>query len=361
MAVSTESVRESESVTAAGFDFLGAPVRSFNVEITNRCSLGCPECKRTGSSWVRENLTQLPLDLLQRIFPIAERDTFEGLMLNLCGTYGDCIYHTRFHEVIAHFKAAGLNVMIETNGSHRTLPWWEKTCALLDDGDGITFSVDGLEDTNHLYRVNARWSDVEAAMRYCAPRVKAVWKFIVFKHNEHQIEDAEALAREIGVKDLIFKKSGRFVEDDPLAPCNEDFIGVVTRNRRRIDTLKAGGVSAQVFDEQVRIRPKCTNGKDLAITALGYLYPCTSCESSDTSTWFHHNRAHFDLRAHSLQDILASRKWRELEGLWGSASCSPGSCLYYCGVHREHEVSYIRDGRPDRPLKPEDALIVNVG
>jgi MoaA/NifB/PqqE/SkfB family radical SAM enzyme len=230
----------------------------------------------------------------------------------------------------------------------------------LTDEDSITFSVDGLADSNHLYRVNARWDDVEAAIRYCGPRVKTVWKFIVFKHNEHQIEGAKSLAREAGVRDLIFKKSGRFVEGDPLAPEDDAYIGVVTRNRRRIDALKKAGASDDEFDAQVRIRPKCTNGKDLAITALGYLYPCTSCETADTDTWFHRNREHFDLRRYGVEQILASSAWRELESLWSRASRAPESCVYYCGVHREHEVAYIGDARPDRPLKPEDAVIVSL-
>ena len=54
-------------------EFLGAPVRSFNVEITNRCTLGCPECSRTNNPWVRDNLTQLPIELLQRVFPVSQR------------------------------------------------------------------------------------------------------------------------------------------------------------------------------------------------------------------------------------------------------------------------------------------------
>lgn len=357
MAVSTESLGKSSSATTAGFEFLGAPVRSFNVEITNRCTLGCPECKRTGSSWVRDNLTQLPLGLLQRIFPATQRDTFKGLMLNLCGTYGDCIYHTRFHEVIAHFKAAGLNVMIETNGSHRTLSWWEKTCALLDGGDGITFSVDGLEDTNHIYRVNSRWSDIEAAMAYCAPRVFVSWKYIVFRHNEHQIDQARELAQRLGVRDITLKKSARFREDgDSLAPDSGDYIGLVNLNRRAVRRARSAGMPLAELDSQLAIRPNCASGKGLAITALGYLYPCTNCESPETDTWFHLNRDHFDLRKHSIREVLSSEKWSELESLWQRASNAPGTCAHTCGVHEEFRHRYDQEARADRPNKPDDVV-----
>ena len=349
----------STTNTVPGLRFLGAPVRSFNVEITNRCTLGCPECSRTGNPWVLDNLTQLPLDLLQRIFPVAERESLQGLKINLCGTYGDCIYHTRFHDVIAHFKAAGLNIMIETNGSHRTMAWWEKTCALLDKNDAITFSVDGLEDTNHIYRINSRWDDIAAAMAYCAPRVFVSWKFIIFRHNEHQIEQAKALAERIGVRDITFKKSARFRDgDDPLKPRNKEHIGVVNQNRRIIRAVRAADLVADELNGQVRVRPNCYSGKGLAITALGYLYPCTNCESSDTDTWFHHNRDHFDLRQHSIRDILASPKWMELQQLWNKASTAPSTCVHTCGVHRDFDQRYDQAAGIDRPNKPADVVRV---
>jgi MoaA/NifB/PqqE/SkfB family radical SAM enzyme len=347
----------TESGPAAGFEFLGVPVRSFNVEITNRCTLGCPECKRTNNPWVRDNLTQLPLDLLERIFPVSEKALHGGLMLNLCGTYGDCIYHSRFHDVIAHFKSAGLSVMIETNGSHRSLAWWEKTCTLLDESDGITFSVDGLEDTNHIYRINSRWSDIEAAMAYCAPRVYVSWKFIVFSHNEHQIDAAKALAKRLGVRDLTLKKSARFREhEDSLAPQRGEYIGLVNLNRRAVRRTRSSGLSADELDRQLSIRPNCRSGKGLAITALGYLYPCTNCESSQTDTWFHRNRDHFDLRKRSIEEILDSEKWRELEVLWQRPSTAPGTCAHTCGVHERFRDQYDLAARRDRPNKPDDVV-----
>jgi MoaA/NifB/PqqE/SkfB family radical SAM enzyme len=357
MDIPTDSIRHPDSAATAAFDFLGAPVRSFNVEITNRCTLGCPECKRTDNPWVRDNLTQLPLGLLQRTFPVSERDSFSGLMLNLCGTYGDCIYHTRFHEVIAHFKAAGFNVMIETNGSHRTMPWWEKTVSLLDENDGITYSVDGLEDTNHIYRVNSRWSDIEAAMAYCAPRVFVSWKFIVFRHNEHQLEQAKALAKRLGVRDITLKKSARFRDDeDSLTPDGDEYIGLVNLNRRAVRRARSAGLTATELDSRLSIRPNCRSGKGLAITALGYLYPCTNCESPETDTWFHRNRGHFDLRRHSIQEIVASDKWNELENLWRRPSTAPDTCAHTCGVHRDYRLQYEQSARQDRPNKPDDVV-----
>lgn len=341
--------------------FFDVPVRSFNMEITNRCTLACPRCARTGNDWVKANLSDLSMEVLENTFPLSKRKSFEGLRINLCGTYGDCIYHRRFHEVLGYLKKVGIGVSMETNGSHRKMDWWRKTCDILTDEDMITFSVDGLANTNHIYRVNARWQDIEKAMRYCAERVTVDWKFIVFRHNEHQLDEARKLAEDIGVRRLTFKKSGRFGRDDPMTPLNSEYVGVVTRNRREIEALIQRDVSAEEFDREVKIAPKCRFGKDLSITAHGFFYPCSTAEPAGPTGWFFANFEHFDLRKLSIEEIFSSKKWRELETLWERASTAPLACREYCGVHKDYLKEYHETSRPDRPNKPQDANAVTIG
>lgn len=332
--------------------FLGEhQIHSFNIEPTNRCVLACPECARTGNAWIRRNPVDIGLDVLGNAFPLDRRTEFAGLKVNLCGAVGDSIYHKDLHGVLAYLKAAGLVVELETNGSYRSPEWWEKTHAILQPGDSITFSVDGLRDTNHIYRKNAKWDDIEWAMRFSAPRLRVHWKFIVFRHNEHQLDEVRALAREIGVHSLSFKKSSRFRTGDPLAPEAERYIGIATRNRRAI-----GQDSER--ERRIVIKPKCLSGKNLAITATGYLFPCTSCEIQEREDWFNANRDHFDLKTRTVFDILGSPKWRELEGLWSSYSRAPQACRDYCGAHVDFIEQIDRDARPDRPNRPEDSELV---
>ena len=336
--------------------FLGSTIASFNLEITNRCVIACPECARTNNPWVRKNLTELPLDLLQRIFPLSDAASLRRIKINLCGNFGDCIYHSRFHDVVAHLKAIGFLLNVETNGSHRPKEWWERTCELLSDEDLVTFSVDGLEDTNHIYRVNSRWSDVLTAMRTCAARRRVVWKFIVFEHNEHQLEEAQRLARDLGVRHLMFKKSGRFREGDLLAPRDAQFLGTVSRNRQQVRRLLQEGVSAETLDREVRILPKCVHGKNSAITARGYFFPCTSCESGEADSWFSVHQGEFDLRTRSLEEIFASPRWGELRASWSRASTAPAVCLRTCGVHADFVERYEAESRANRPNMPEDVV-----
>jgi MoaA/NifB/PqqE/SkfB family radical SAM enzyme len=337
-------------------EFLGSTVASINLEITNRCAIACPECARTNNPWLRQNLAELPLDLLQRIFPLSAAASHRGIKINLCGNFGDCIYHSRFHDVVAHLKAAGFLLNVETNGSHRPKAWWERTGEILSDEDIVTFSVDGLEDTNHIYRVNSRWPDVLAAMRSCAARRTVVWKFIVFEHNEHQLEEAHRLARELGVRHLMFKKSGRFREGDPLAPRDAEFLGTVSRNRQQVRRLLQEGVPTERRDREVQILPRCVHGKNSAITARGYFFPCTSCESGEADSWFSIHEGEFDLRSASLDEILASPRWSELRVSWARASTAPTVCLRTCGVHVDFVERYAAESRENRPNMPEDVV-----
>ena len=89
--------------------------------------------------------------------------------------------------------------------------------------------------------------------------------------------------------------------------------------------------------------------------------PCSTAEPSEPSGWFYENLEHFDLRKHTLDEILASSKWQELESLWQRASRAPRACREYCGVHRDYVEQYDQASRPDRPNKPEDAIAVTIG
>ncbi|MCP3687777.1 MAG: hypothetical protein GY784_05120 [Gammaproteobacteria bacterium] len=336
--------------------FFGTEVKSFNLEITNKCTLGCLECPRTKNPWVLKNLTDLPLELIQEIFPLDKSADFAGMKINLCGAHGDCIYHKQFHDVISYLKQVGFHILVETNGSYKTQAWWERSCSILGDGDSVIFSVDGLQDTNPLYRTHSDWNSIMTAMKICGPRVKTNWKFIVFKHNEHQLDEARQLAESLKIHSITFKKSGRFREVDELAPEDTAFIGTTAQNRRKVTEYLDGKCSMAEFDDDVSIRQRCFSGKDIAITARGYLFSCTSCESKDQSSWFNANAEHFNLRQYTVQQVLDSAKWTELEQLWQNASTAPMSCITYCGLHHAYAQSYLDESRPDRPHKPDDTV-----
>jgi MoaA/NifB/PqqE/SkfB family radical SAM enzyme len=76
------------------------------------------------------------------------------------------------------------------------------------------FSIDGLEDTNHIYRRHTKWQNIiNNAKAFIDAGGAANWNFIAFRHNEHQITEAARLAKELGFKRFYVKKTGRFFRD----------------------------------------------------------------------------------------------------------------------------------------------------
>jgi MoaA/NifB/PqqE/SkfB family radical SAM enzyme len=197
-------------------------IEDWHLEVTSRCRLACPRCARTLMKGEYE-VTDLPLAVVERVFPQGTRVR----KIILCGNHGDPIYHPALHEILAYLRGLAPkppHLSIHTNGSFRTRDWWAETAALLSRHDRVVFSIDGLEDTNALYRVGARWSSIMDGIAECRGKVGMIWKFIVFKHNEHQVEEAKRLALELGFDDFNLVKSDRFGQRwsvdgvDPMQP-----------------------------------------------------------------------------------------------------------------------------------------------
>ena len=102
-----------------------------------------------------------------------------------------------------------------TNGSLQGPDWWRELAKVLNgQEDKIAFSIDGLQDTNSLYRVNASWEKVmENCQAFISAGGNARWDWLMFSHNEHQVEEARELSRKIGFSQFNVKATARFVTD----------------------------------------------------------------------------------------------------------------------------------------------------
>ena len=67
--------------------------------------------------------------------------------------------------------------------------------------------LDGLEDTNHIYRRYTDWSKIERnAKTFLNAGGKGSWVFIVFKHNEHQVDEAESYLKNGVLMSLLLRR-----------------------------------------------------------------------------------------------------------------------------------------------------------
>lgn len=332
--------------------FLDKNIELINLELTNRCMLKCSECSRTkieDNKYIHDlsKPQNISIDLIKKIFTKESFPTPENIEIQLSGNYGDPIYHPQFHEILAYLKTQNFKLHIETNGSYKDQEWWEKTCEYLDRNDLLTFSIDGLEDTNHLYRKSSDWKSIMIGLKTCAPRVNIEWKFIVFSHNEHQIQAAKIIAKDLGVKIFSINKSGRFKKNDPLKPQNPDWLGLKAKNKSIIrEKLRTRNKLINFFksSSDIKVLPRCKTGRSLFISCDGYLFPCCAARDLTKKSWFYSKYQDWSLDQKTFAQILGLPIWKELERLFDNKSC-PEVCKRYCGVTNEFQKDFNNNPR----------------
>lgn len=191
-------------------------ITEYQIEITSHCNAACPQCPRNNfGTGINPHmyLEHLSYDIIDKAFP-------EKLVKNLkevffCGSYGDPIVHPDFLEICKSFRKKNPNIWIylHTNGGARNIEWWQELAKIINGCGKIDFGIDGLEDTNHLYRKNVSFNKViNNAKAFIQAGGKAQWNFLIFEHNEHQVELAENLSKEYGFENFLPRKTGRFFD-----------------------------------------------------------------------------------------------------------------------------------------------------
>lgn len=178
-----------------------------HIELSNRCNAACPLCPRylnhslkvnpeldLGSVSLMEFKNWFPLDFIQK-----------SKSWIFCGTNGDPLMARDAYEILEYVsRNSKAKIQINTNGSMRDVKFWSKLGSLFaepcENSRYVVFSVDGLKDTNHIYRRNVKWDNVMKNMKsFVKSGGMGIWDFLIFKHNEHQLDNAEKMAKKIGV------------------------------------------------------------------------------------------------------------------------------------------------------------------
>jgi hypothetical protein len=130
-----------------------------------------------------------------------------------CGTFGDPILNNDVINMCQYVTDMKPNMCISfhTNGSARRPEWWAELARAMPKNHQVVFALDGLADTHSLYRVGTNFDKViENAKAFIAAGGNATWMFIRFKHNQHQVAQAEELSKELGFFQFTLKNTRRF-------------------------------------------------------------------------------------------------------------------------------------------------------
>ena len=191
--------------------FFYEDIKQVHLEITSRCNARCPQCPRNINGGITNPalpLDEIDLEKAITLFPPAFVSQLHELFM--CGNYGDPVVATDTLQVFQYLRRqnATMRLMMHTNGSGRDVNWWQSLAAA---GVKVRFGIDGLHDTNHIYRRGTNWNHImKNAAAFIAAGGQAEWCFIVFKHNEHQVKEAEITSQRMGFRRFILKRTKRF-------------------------------------------------------------------------------------------------------------------------------------------------------
>lgn len=192
------------------------PVTLLHIELSTHCNAACPLCMRyyNSSTIVRPdlNLTSISLEQFKKYFTATFLSTLKRIMY--CGTMGDPLMAKDCYDIIQYVNEINPNCQqtFHTNGGIREKIFWSKMGELFSKPNmKLIFSIDGLEDTNHIYRRNVVWSKlINNADTFIKAGGQATWEYLVFDHNDHQVELAKELSVAMGFVAFLSKRPTGF-------------------------------------------------------------------------------------------------------------------------------------------------------
>ena len=195
-------------------------IRTIQIEITNRCQASCPMCLRNIHGGIENPnlvLRDWTLEQFKETFSQEVLDQIFGI--SFCGDFGDPIINSNLVDMCRYVKEHSPEtvISISTNGSAQSTKWWQSLAAALPERHKVVFALDGLADTHSLYRINTNYETIiKNAQAFISAGGRAEWMFIRFKHNEHQVETARSISKELGFEKFTTKDSKRFGKKFPV-------------------------------------------------------------------------------------------------------------------------------------------------
>ena len=290
-----------------------------DIELTSFCNIQCKGCFRVLSPYTDQIINKSFLDL-QKIKTKFQKNTLPNVkIINFCGSVDEPTTHPQFFEIVKHFADWSAHINIATNGSLRNAKWWKTLATILPDSHRVTWGIDGSDDTSEIYRVGSNFKKVQENYKaFISAGGKANWQFIVFEHNEHQLEAAKELAKQEGFKD--FK--------------------TILSHRKDIHNIKHKKIQAK---ESTSIKCKYGNQKRIFVNHMGNVIPCCHLNSKmleysvvqQSKDLFEdillesEYETDINLENVTIDQAINGKVWSRIKDSWTSIKKIP-KCVYVC-------------------------------
>jgi len=323
-------------------------------EMTDFCNAACPMCNRY--DWdlkLVKGVTNQHHTTLEFVKERLGNKVIANLKSWFCqGTYGDASMNPETVDIFEHLKKINPSISIGmvTNGGARDTNFWKK---LAEIGVRLTFSIDGLEDTNHLYRRNVKWTKLmENVKSFLQAGGEARWEFLIFKHNQHQVDKAKEISKELGFKSFYssfserwqdFNSSGEYRDINEIKVDNysiekptvqkKDFIKIVddltkTKNQYSQETKDT------FYSKKINCFACHRNKREIYLRANGYVSPCCilgDVERNEPKNIINDYKK-INLHYTDLETILEGEFFKDIyDGINGGEKRLQG-CYHSCGA-----------------------------
>lgn len=163
--------------------------KQLHLELTNRCNASCPMCSRTITPITKNN--NLSFDVIKQNINIC---SFE--LINYCGNDGDPLMASDIVPIINYFAPTPQH--IHTNGSLQSKKFWINLAKI--PNLIVIFAIDGAcAESHEKYRIGTNFKKIlQNAKIFNEAGGISWWQFIVFEHNQDEIEQAKSIAKKLG-------------------------------------------------------------------------------------------------------------------------------------------------------------------
>jgi radical SAM protein with 4Fe4S-binding SPASM domain len=204
----------------------GKPI-TFSIEPTTSCNLRCPQCPSGLRSFSR------PTGMLgMSVFEKAINELHKSSAYVTFYFQGEPYLNTQFLDMVSLASKHKLYSATSTNAHYLDKENAEKT--VKSGLDRLIISIDGTtQETYGKYRIGGKLEKVlagtkelmDAKKRLNSKTPHVIWQFIVFSHNEHQLDEVKSLAKSYNIDELAIKSAQIYDYEtgNEMMPKNEEF------------------------------------------------------------------------------------------------------------------------------------------
>jgi len=338
-----------------------------NWELNNICNLFCPQCGRNEIVDGKIQWRDLPSGARVAGLNTVDNslETFKTVYRNIGhpvrtirfqGHLSENVLSKDFLEICQWiYDETDSYIHISTHGSANTPDWWRRLGSIFSDmGDDakVFFSLDGSEqDTLENYRVGANFNKIiDNARAFIEGGGYAVWRMIIFKHNQHQVDDARAMSHLLGFKNFVsVHTQRRHAMNERWTYKGQDYI---LENQDISDEWNDAVDNNGQYGE---IQCKAVDENQFYIDHYNRVWACYYIPNihklAQEANWYgEYMQKKASLLDTTLDDILEDEFYERLTSSWHRES----TCLSMCRKHCSKEHGVSRGFAYDRSEHPEN-------